>query len=393
MKKKTSYLIALISILTGSISVPFILSSMGPGYLTGTQGLEGQFNSIYFNGAYWNTTSYPTGATPSSLCFGYTMDFDPDGAGNYKPDLCGSQQPITVDADVAPKSYVWSVKVGSKTFANGTIADEYQQFEMYRYQCSWAIDIWLSGSEAEALGRGSVIIGDREEDPTYASSAIWIKVVPRSFVYFTQNPDHVYFAPCYIGLKQDVEWAGIDEKGQKILDDSDIKKIEDIIPKVQGETPGFYYQRGGGDVVTEDTFTYYQYQDIKLDPEIFRDEYWMRFNLVQFKPFNSWDYGIYHHWKFPSTELKFLVYLFVVGQWTVYIKTGEVPVLNPHTPIVGSTNPFGGIFDFLSNPFFWMGSFLVGSFILIVLLLLFAPTALTVITQALFGRKKGSARG
>jgi len=80
----------------------------------------------------------------------------------------------------------------------------------------------------------------------------------------------------------------------------------------------------------------------------------------------------------------------VVGEWEVYIKTGEVPVLTPHTPIAHITDISGDILAWLTDPWtlFWL--FGLGSLLIIVLLILFAPGLLTVIAALLFGRRRKS---
>ena len=362
--------------------------STGTGYLVGTQGLQAEFHSVWYNGAWWSSTEQPQGVNPSSASFGYTMVFDPDAAASFKPDLCASQQPITVKDD-QPREYTWQYKVESgKTLANGTIVDVYKQFTLFRYKCEWAVNVWLSGTEAEALGRERVVVGDRELDPTYSDAAIWLKLTPRSFVYFLDNPDQVYFAPCYVGLAKDVEWIGTDKNGQKILNDGDIEKTEDIIPEAQGETLGIYYQRGGGSVVTEDTFL--QYQGTRLDPEIFRDQYWIRFSLIQFKPYNWWDLGFWHNWKFPSAHLDFLVYVFVVGEWTVMLKTGEVPQLEPHTPVSGGENPFQWIIDWFANPWNQLWTLLIIAVVVIVVVSVTSPGIWLALAKRNGGERKNA---
>ena len=348
-----------------------------PGYLTGTQGLETQFNSVFFDGKWWSNNE--KSGSPSSMSFGYDMDFDPDAASDGYPDLCASQQPITVQTDMEPKSYVWNYKVGSKTFDNGTIADEYKQFEMFRYRCTWAMNLWLSGPEWEAAVQNA-LVGTTKD---YGSTKVWLKLVPRSFVYFTENPDQVFFAPAYIGLVENVQWSGLNKDGSETVNDPQMLSSQDLIPKAGGEVVGIYYERGGGEVMTEDKLL--SYQDTNLDPQIFRNEYWARISLLSFHSLSWYDLGLFHNWKFPSAHMKFLVYLFVVGQWTVYIKTGEVPVLNPHTPIAQVTDVLG---DFLTNPWtlFWL--FSLGSLLILVLLIIFAPGVLTVIASLILGRRK-----
>jgi len=112
------------------------------------------------------------------------------------------------------------------------------------------------------------------------------------------------------------------------------------------------------------------YQNHNLDPEIFRNDYWMRLNLMSFKPL-SWQEGLppfysWHNWKYPSAYLHFTVYLFVVGQWTVYFKTGEIPPLQPHTPIARLVNPFDSLTSWFSNPLNQLWTFFIIMVIVIV---------------------------
>ena len=378
----------------GLIAVFFIVgvggSGLSTGYLSGTQGLEAQFHSVRWHNNWYSSTEEPGEPLyepvegvdvgwPSSMTFGYDMVLDPDYPISGMPDLCASQQPLTVQTDVEPKQYVWNYKVESdKVLENGTIVDVYKQFEMYRYRCDWAINVWLSGTEMEAEGKVTaspltwVLWG-----PNYAGGVLWLRLVPKSFVYFVDNPDQVFFAPAYIGLSEDVEWVGLDKDGRIIENDPDILQSQDLVPKTQGETVGIYYERGGGEELNEQTLL--SYQGTALDPQIFRDEYWIRVKLVEFKPL-SWTEGIWpfqtHNWKYPSAHFKFMVYLFVVGEWTVYFKTGEIPELEPHTPIVGLAGWWDWLSAWLRSPFGLFYSFIgliVLGIIALIVLSIFAP--------------------
>lgn len=387
-RTKTIWIIALlliVGLLAFSINSG-LLFPLRIGYLTGTQGLQPEFNSIFWHNAYWSPTEIGTpiygSVQPSSLSFGYSMSFDPDEATKGMPNFCASQQPITIQTDTEPKQYTWNYKVGSKTLANGTIVDEYKEFTMLRYKADWAINIWLSGSAEESIGRYGGWPFYPYVDPNYAGSELWIKLVPRSFCYFKDNPDSVFFAPAYIGLTETAHWVGINKEGQTIDPDPQIVASQDLIPKAQGETVGIYYQRGGGEIISENVLL--SYQGTTLDPEIFRSEYWMRVNMIEFKPLSWYDYGIWFNYKFPSCYLKFTVYLFVVGTWTVYIKTGEVPELQPHIPIMQTGNPISDFFNtitsWLSNPFNMFLTGLIMIVVVIVLLAVFAPGVLALIS-------------
>jgi hypothetical protein len=375
------------------------------GYLTPTQGLEAEFHSIRWGtenvppGSWWSNTECPgsiykrqdgTPAPNSQLSFGYEMTFDPDEADRGMPDLMATQQPFTLDTDVEPKRYSWQVKTGSKTFQNGSIYDVYTQFEMYRYKLSWAINLVLTGSSWESDGH---IYDKAYGSPVYLqcrgayyNAEIWIKLKPRAFVYFKDNPDQLFFAPAYLGVDE-IQFVGTDDKGQKTLDDGDIKKTIDLIPKARGETLGIYYQRGAGEVYNlEDKVL--QYQGMQLDPQVFRDEYWCRIILNVFKAYTWKDWGIYYHYKYPSVNIKFYVYVLVVGKWTVYLKTGEVPKLEPHQPITNVNPPWWqGWADWFANPWNQLWIFFVIIVIVILVVTVLNP-GIWVAVASMFKRRK-----
>lgn len=338
------------------------------GYLTGTQGLEAQFHSLFFNNSWCSVTEKPSWAKQaSSWSFGYSLAFDPDIKDDGWCDLAATQQPFTLDADVEPKHYSWTVDLGEVTLSNGTKAKKFYNFEMWRYRLTWKINVWLSGTEAEACDTTYFNIITWE--PNYAGTKVWIKLVPKTFVYFKENPDQLFFAPAYLGLES-CTWAGIDKDGRTIMNDPDMQRSQDLIPKARGETLGIYYQRGGTPVNLEQTLL--SYQGLSLDTAIFRNEYWTRIDFLNFKPINWYDYQIWHNWKYPSVYLEFSAYVFVVGRWTVYLATGEVPQLEPHTPIMVTGNPiadfFAGIAAWLSNPInqFWVLLIIIVIVILVV---------------------------
>jgi hypothetical protein len=357
----------------------------GVGYLSGTQGLQPEFNSLYWNNAWWSNTERGAetipGVSPSSMSFGWDMVFDPDRASEGMPDMGATEQAITVDP-VAPLVTSWSVPQPNETLPNGTVVGVTKQFDLYRYTCDWAMNVWLSGSEWEADGKYTKVergLGGSSEvayvNPSYADSALWIKVSPTKFVYFTENPTHVYFAPAYIALKEPVIWAGVDNNGQTVVNDADVGKVEDLIPKNTGEPLGIYYNRGGTGTFNESTIQHYE--GLTLDPSLFQDAYWTRISLIQFKPL-SWTNNLFWHaWKYPSAYLHFQVYIYVVGEWKVYFQTGEIPALTPHTPIMETSNPltnlFAGAAAWFASPFNQLWLFFILIVFVVVLVSIFNP--------------------
>ncbi|RLG99260.1 hypothetical protein DRO19_02780 [Candidatus Bathyarchaeota archaeon] len=383
---------ALTILLIGLLVLAFIVGAswigllpFGIGYQTGAQGLDAYFHSLYTNAVWLSSEEKPesfrikdrslSASTASNWFFGYELNFDPDQPDDGFPNLLVTQQPFTVDTQVEPKHYTWMVDKGTTTLENGTILRKYFQFEMWRFRLEWAVNIFLSGPEGESW--------DQRWDfgiawePDYGGVQIWIKLIPKRFVYFEDNPDEVYFAPAYIGLLS-YRIASIDKDKRVTYDDPDMASCIDLIPKAVGETLGIYYARGGVPVDVEEQIL--SYEGIELDPSIFREEYWIHFDLLTFKPWNHVDIvWKTHSYKWPSINLKFVVYVFVVGKWTVYFTEGEVPELNPHNPPSLIRDPWAWLANIFSNPFYL---FLIGLaliVILLVILAIFAPGVLAAV--------------
>jgi len=370
--------------------------SMSVGYLTATQGLQAEFHSLYTNGKWLSNTEKPSSftiqdrtlsaSTASNWFFEYELNFDPDMQDDGYPNLLATQQPIALDMEVEPKHYEWKVDKGLVTLENGTEAKKIIQFEMWRYRCDWSVNIWLSGPEAESCDRRWD--GGIAWEPNYGGVDIWIRLTPRAFVYFEDNPDEVYFAPAYITLI-DFTVASIDKDGKLIVDDPEIKSEIDLIPKAKGETLGIYYTRGGITSFKNLESKVLIYQGAELDPQIFRDEYWIHIQLLNFKPRNTVDFWTKaHSWWYPSVQLEFTVYVLVVGKWTVYLSTEDIEDLQPHEPIVIINNPWQWLADWWSNPATQIWLLLFMGFIALVLIVVFAPGVLTVVASWLLGRRK-----
>ena len=390
----------LVAVILLSIVVFFLYNQIwamqSAGYLTATQGLQAEFHSLCTYGKWLSNDEKPStftiqdrtlsAETASNWFFGYELNFDPDEQHDGFPNLLGSQQPIALDLEVEPKHYGWEVDKGIVTLSNGTTAKKIIQFEMWRYKCDWRVNVWLSGPEAESCDRRWD--GGIAWEPNYGGVDIWIRLKPRAFVYFKDNPDEVYFAPAYIALTG-FTVASIDKDGKLTIDDPEIKKEIDLYPKAKGETLGIYYTRGGGTSFKNLTSDVLVYEGTELDPEIFRDEYWIHISLLNFKPRNTVDFWTKaHSWWYPSIQLDFKVYVLVVGKWTVYLTTEEVEELQPHEPIVVENNPWQWIADWWGNPMTQIWLLLFMGFIALVVLAVFAPGVLTVVSSLLVRRRK-----
>ena len=381
-------------LLVGSVGAVKLLSV---GYLTGYQGLEMRFNSIYYKG-YWYTDTNP-GPNPNYQNYEASVceiridrvNFDPDETKKHRANLRTSQQPVLVDTTVDPKTYgPWRIKVDEETklvpksnethsWTEQVTTEVYKEYQIERYRCEWRVNLWLDGPQDE---------GKPGATQHYYDLQLWIKVIPQSFVYFVDNPDEVYFSPSYIGLDQDVTWRSGEHDPNDGEKDPDMAARCDLFPEAEGETCAIFYARGAEEVDLEGTIL--SYQGAQLDPAIFRDEYWIRIGVDRFLPRSVWELGgLDWSWKYPSALMVFKVYVFVVGEWTVKLEKGEVKDLKSHQAGYGSTTDIPGILGsilsgILYNPFTWI----IIAIIVIALLSIFAPGVLFGLMTLLTRRRK-----
>jgi len=330
------------------------------GYQTAFQGLQAEFAAVYWQGGWWSQSETPAGWNPSLKQFGYELTLDPDQPTDGWCDLLANQQPLVVEDD-SYQPYVWAV--GDK------------QFEIHKVKLKWAVNVWLGGTGDEAADWTTFNIITWE--PNYAGAQIWIRLTPRPFKYFRENPDQMYIAPACI-VVESVQWASIDQDNRLTLNDPDMS-VMDINPGARGENFGIYYQRGGFPINVQNEITKYYYNGLALDPQVFRDTYWIHIDLINFKPINKFEWQIWHKWKYPSVKLEITVYAFIVGVWKVKLAKEEVPQLEPHKPAgdwTDWTKPFrdlaAAIGSWFNNPFnaitFWL-------FLLIAALIILAVVA------------------
>lgn len=320
------------------ILVALVVASSGGsllsiGIITGYQGLQAEFYGVYFKDFLYtqdhlHNPNYRLPetneiATVSAFSTFDHLNFDPDGSAEYMPNLKMSMQPITVDSDWPPKTYgPWQIKIGEGVQEDGKIYDVYKEYEILEYRCSWSVNMWCDGPGDEA---------HEDEDHWYHDAEVWVRLTPMSFVYFEDNPDEVYFAPSYIGLT-DITWRSGETNPRDGPVDNEMAGLVDIYPEATGEVMGIFYTCGGLD--TDVYSTVLSYQGKTLDPTIFRDRYWIRFGAERFGAKSWWGWPDFwnHFWKYPSANMQFQINIFVVGEWTVKLETGEVPELIPRIP-------------------------------------------------------------
>lgn len=343
-------LVAIIIILVlASVSMPRLGSV---GIITGYQGLEPSFNSVYFkNHLYTDTTSMNPNYVDSDGAWHIVsasdfydhVNFDPDTNNRLYPNLKASMQPVTVDAEYAPKTYSWQIYAGSTT-EGSKVYDVYRQFQIQEFRCTWKMNLWLDGDYEEAYG---------DEAHTYMDAQLWIKLTPKNFVYYADNPEQLFFAPVYIGLSENAIWRSGEYDPNAGAIDYEMAGLQDIFPEAKGEVMGIFHSRLGTETNVENSIL--EFQGTELDPNVFRDEYWIRVGVERFGA-KAWRdiWGTKYH-KYPSAQLNFQINIFVVGEWKIKLETGDVPDLDPRIPYYVYQDwlwQIGNLFgNFVTSPF------------------------------------------
>jgi len=369
--------------------------AMGIGYITGYQGLQAEFDSVFVKNYWYDSThkgpnSNYNNFEASATEFFDHINLDPDEATTYLPNLGASQTPVSVDLGYGTTVYQWAVKVteevvegSNATHTWTTTIETFKEFQMIRYKCDWSVNLWLTGDYNEATMTG--------EAHVWRDAQIWIRLVPQDFVYFEDNPDQVFFSPAKIQLSS-IEWWSTDNAGKEDHT-SNIAQYQDLFPEARGETLGIFYSRGGADTDLEQTIL--NFEGILLDPQVFREEYWVRLDLQMFRPFSWWSpYPISWSYEFPSVKLDFEVFVFVVGEWTVQLSSDETLELEPHQPQIVEFNFLGPLLNWINGVVSWFGNpfnlaGLGGTAIAIVVLFFFALILIRApwILKRLFGGK------
>lgn len=395
-KRNRKTLIALLFISLG-LATPFLFAITAPTLfstlnISGYQGLDFIYDSVYFKDYWYDSVSsnypnpnydivYPEGFTASAKSFGDRLNFDPDSTNGYLPNLHMEQMGFAIDNEFIGDAYHWT---WLDEEASDATYDVYKEFQIQKVKCTWETNLWLDGTAGEAYPDQYRVWNDAE---------VWVNIQSKGYKYFEDNPNEVYFAPVYIAVSNAEWYSGTDDPNN--AKDPSQAGEQDIFPEVRGVAMGIYKEKGGlassGEDIVDDVLVYEGY---KLDPDIFRDDYWIRFGIDRFSAdselvlwgLGGWDY------KYPSLHLEFSIHLFVVGEWDVKLYKGDIPDLEPH-PVDWEETQWSqfanGLIEFFSSP---LGMFLgLTGLALAIFVVLLASGVLTpliaLILPYLIGRK------
>lgn len=326
--------------------------------ISGYQGIDFIYDSVNYKNYWYSANTY--GPNPnfnnkvaSAHSFGDRLNLDPDSSGTGLPNLHAEQMGFTVDKDFFSDVDHWYFEV-----ADTSSYTDYKEFQIQKFRCTWKMNLWLDGTYEEAKP---------EDLSRYFDAELWVQLVPQVTQYFEGNPDELVIAPVYIAV-ENVEWYSGKDNPNQSLDPSQGSK-QDIFPETRGVTMGIYRETGGSIENVEDQIKSYKGQ--LLDPNIFRDNYYIRFGIDRFSADSQYDLFFWWNYKYPSLQLEMTVHVFAIGEWNVRLDKDEIPNLGPHqvdwgetwTAMIGRS-----LIDFATSPLGWITG-IIGLVLLVFVLL------------------------
>ncbi len=346
------------------------LASTGTGYTSGFQGLDAEFAALHWYDGWWSNTEKPQvwTKTPSVRSFGGSMLLDPDEATDGWCDLGATQRGIALVQDrIEP--YEWTV----------TTHTEQIRFRMEKVELSWSFNVFLDGTKDESCDTAPFSIS---WEPNYAGAQIWIKLTPKSYRYFMDNPDEFHIAPAYAALTQNVQVYAKDPETGQMIAGSDRMSMISVSPNAAGEAFYIYYARGGSPVNVEGQLL--SYKGKLLDPEVFRREYWLRVYLVNFKPANWFDWTT-QKYQYPSVQFNVKLYAWVVGKWVTRLTrqdTGDLGVHQTGADAKGALDDLiSAVNSWFSNPMNILMLWLAVGVVLIIVLAVTVPSVVVMLAK------------
>jgi len=326
----------------GVIKTPFIPDAY--------QGLQPIYDSVYWNG-YWYDSLHK-GPNPnyhkqnpdlgdwtaSIAKFQEYVNLNPDGSNTLLPSLKMSGGPILIDPTWHTEQYVWEIKNDQEST---DLVDVYDVYRMQKVMAEWKVNVWIDGTGNEAKPNN---------DCRWVDAQIWIELIPQNFGYFDNNEEELYFAPAWMGVKN-IEWYSGKEDPNNQKDPTQAA-LNELYPEEVGENFGLFAQRGETTAIIDEP-KILSYRNQPLDPQIFKDSYWIRMNVDRMQAdselfwWGGWD------WSYVSAHITLDVHLFVIGEWRVVLEKGDVPDLEPRTVSFGTdwfADILGSIGAFMTSP-------------------------------------------
>ena len=345
--------------------------------VTNYQGPQPLFYSVRYNGKTYDDMR----PAPGGSRFDTMLYFDPDsqysGMGNLVGEETGMFIP-SVSRDLPPSWVPRSWYSGWYMMQNPVKTYEWKlpgpdgsitYYKMEEWVMEWFVSIKYTWDSDDEAYHGW---WPNAEATRYHNVEVWFKIGLQPIWYF-KGANETYFGIAKIVLKN-IRIEGMNPSAISVAPDS------------PGSVLPMYLEPYSGQVQPRDA---YYYKGRELNPEVFAHAVYTYIRLDNFGA------QIEKNWLGQVTKIQgdvvtmeFEVHVFVVGEWKVR-NTQEVPEnYGAHAMIVEPWYWYNGLGNWLNNPLSWLALGGIGLIALVVILAIFFPEALLVLTAFIRGVRK-----
>lgn len=294
------------------------------------EGPKGTFVGIEYQGPYSAPVRWGGGYSTSAgslKSFSTTLKFDADDAYSGKPNIYGEMTSIYLPASTVgqikpwvPANWLNQMQYLQNPIANYTWQIGEKYYGMQTWLCRWYLafsaewegDIsWPVASLGEIPPAQSFVF-----ENNYDNLALWLKVDLAPTFYY-QNAEKTYFAVGKIQLSNAVNYAGTTNKVGGLSNTVEPRSGVSVLPESEASLL-YLYDACWGE--SGDSTTQYSYQGQALNPDIFRDNVYIKLDFNKF--------GLYSGNTVPGTMIGmwvkgdvavvcFDVTVFTIGEWQV----------------------------------------------------------------------------
>jgi len=295
-------ILTVIAIILGtSIIAGAILSLSSVSYY---EGVHPSFVAVYHEGQYY-TTEEPGDASVARIGLA-TLNFDPDSADAYTPNLQGELRDVQVITDLAryevAETYAHIINVGGNPQPDKPYKSEIWQVGDREYQ----VDLWLCSFQVNTFikadpNRYNRLISERYNQ-RYRDAEVWLKLeTTNEWGTYFKDAEETYFGIAYMELAEYTE-LGNDQ-------------ALDVLPQSQWTAFDLWDDPQGMPSSTPkppqdfiDTIT-----GAELNPEYFKSEYYTR---ITYGNFGTYDFNpLDGSFSADSVQHTILVHVAVFGEW------------------------------------------------------------------------------
>jgi hypothetical protein len=365
---------------------------------TNFEGPKGSFYGVQYQGNWgaplrWSNWETPgTNPTASLHDFSTVLKFDSDGRDSGKPNIYGEMTSIYLPANTVgqitswtPPSWLNQLEYLQNPIGNYTWQIDGKYYGMQSWLCRWYLGFsaeWEGGLRDLPIGGGG--FGEAppqnayaDGDNSYNNLELWLKI-DTSPTFYYENADRTYFGIGKVQLKNDIEYTGQTNQYGGLLSSNkvDPRTTVSVVPESQASIL-YLYDAPWGDAGSTKV-TSYSYQGQALNPDIFKDETYVKVDFNRFGVYGGFGWGIPFYiptnfWCRGDTAVICLeVTVFSIGEWKVQDVQNDPDHYGRFTRTDQSTD----IISWITANYYWILPLLI-----FIVVLIFAPGILFTLVQ------------